>query len=125
MEFDPHSADYRNGAYATYRWLRDEAPLYRSERRNFWALSRYADVHAGLLDHETFSSAHGIMLDQLNTPGFCSETDFPGFVIGTDPPLHTQLRGLVNRSFSARTAESLTGAVRTARPAANAHPGRW
>ena len=114
MEFDPYSDDYWNGAYTTYRWLRDEAPVYRSDRRDFWALSRYEDVHAALLNSATFSSAQGIMLDQLNTPGFSSERDLPGFLIGTDPPLHQQLRSLVNRSFSARTVESLEGAVRKA-----------
>lgn len=112
MEFDPYSEDYWNGAYDTYRMLRDEAPLYRNDRRNFWALSRYVDVHEAFRDFKTFVSGQGIMLDQLNTDGFNSEESFPGFVIGTDPPTHTELRGLVNRSFSARSVELMEEAVR-------------
>ena len=33
--------------------LRDEAPLYRNDKHDFWALSRYEDVAAGLIDWET------------------------------------------------------------------------
>jgi len=110
--FDPYSEDFWNGAYDTFRRLRDEAPVYRNERRDFYALSRFDDVHEALRDHATYSSASGIMLNQLTTPGFKSERDFPGFVIGTDPPLHTQLRGLVSRSFSARAVANLEDAVR-------------
>jgi cytochrome P450 len=112
VEFDPYSEDFWNGAYDTFRRLRDEAPLYRNERRNFYALSRYEDVHEALRDHQTYSSASGVILNQLNTPGFSSERDFPGFIIGTDPPLHTQLRGLVSRSFSSRAIAGLEPAVR-------------
>ena len=112
LVFDPYSDVYWNGAYATYKRLRDEAPVYRNERRNFWALSRYDDVHEALRDHGTYSSAQGILLNQLNTDGFNSERDFPGFVIGTDPPVHTQLRGLVSRSFSTRAIAQLETAVR-------------
>ena len=59
MEFDPYSDDFWNGAYATYRWLRDEAPVYRSDRRDFWALSRYEDVHAALLNSTTSPALRG------------------------------------------------------------------
>lgn len=110
--FDPYSEDYWNGAYGTYKRLRDEAPIYHNEARNFWALSRYEDVHEGLRDFTTFKSGSGIVLTQLNTPGFDSERDFPGFIIGTDPPTHTELRGLVKRSFSPRAIEQLESAVR-------------
>jgi cytochrome P450 len=112
VEFDPYSEDFWNGAYDTFRRLRDEAPVYRNDRRDFFALSRYEDVHEALRDHGTYSSASGVILNQLTTPGFNSQRDFPGFVIGTDPPLHTQLRGLVSRSFSARAVADLEEAVR-------------
>ena len=55
MEFDPLSADFFDDPYDTYRWLRDEAPVYHNERYGFWALSRFADVVAAHRDWKTFS----------------------------------------------------------------------
>ena len=43
--------------------MRDEAPLYRNDRYDFWALSRFADVEAAHRDPQTFSSAHGTVLE--------------------------------------------------------------
>ena len=41
--------------YETYRWLRDDAPVYHNEQYGFWALSRYDDVVAAHRDWKTFS----------------------------------------------------------------------
>ena len=49
-----------------YRRLRDEAPVYFSEKYGFYALSRFADVLAAHRDWEGFSSAHGIELFTLS-----------------------------------------------------------
>jgi hypothetical protein len=35
--------------------LREDAPIYYNDRYDFWALSRYDDVHGGLLNWQTFS----------------------------------------------------------------------
>ena len=37
--FDPYSDDYFNMPFETYRRMRDEAPLYYSEKYDFWALT--------------------------------------------------------------------------------------
>ena len=50
MELNPFSYEFHEDPYPTYRWLRDNAPLYRNERLDFWALSRFADVMAGFVD---------------------------------------------------------------------------
>ena len=63
--FDPYSDDYFNSPFETYRRMRDEAPLYYSEKYDFWALTRYEDVSAAIRDHETFSSAKGVTLDMV------------------------------------------------------------
>ena len=41
FDADPHPV---------WRRMRDEAPLYRNDAYDFWALSRIADVEAGLLE---------------------------------------------------------------------------
>lgn len=65
VEFDPYSDVFFDDPYETYRRLRDEAPVYHSERWDFYALSRYEDVVAAHRDWETFSSAYGVTLDGL------------------------------------------------------------
>src|SRR5881392_328184 len=100
MEFDPLSDDFFNGAWETYRWLRDEAPVYRNEALNFWALSRYEDVQPAYKEWTTYRSRSGIMLDQLNIEGFDGPTFMPGFLGVYDPPLHTRLRKLVTQAFT-------------------------
>lgn len=46
--------------------MRDEAPVYYSERWDFYALTRNEDVVAAHRDWETFSSAYGVTLDALS-----------------------------------------------------------
>src|SRR5437660_7609280 len=55
--WDPFDVDIDRDPYDIWRRLRDEAPLYRNEKHDFWALSRYADVEAAHRDPTTFSSA--------------------------------------------------------------------
>jgi cytochrome P450 len=43
--------------YPIYRRLRDESPVFWSDRLNAWLVSRYADAKAVLEDPERFSSA--------------------------------------------------------------------
>ena len=66
VEFDPFSDDFFNDPTEMYRRLRDEAPVYFSEKYGFYALSRFADVLAAHRDWEGFSSAHGIELFSLS-----------------------------------------------------------
>jgi cytochrome P450 len=59
VEFDPFSDVFFDDPYEMYRRLRDDAPVYHSERYGFWALSRYDDVVEAHKDWKTFSSSHG------------------------------------------------------------------
>ena len=44
LVFDPFSQDFFDGAYETYRRMRDEAPVYYNEEHDFYALTRHEDV---------------------------------------------------------------------------------
>src|SRR4029077_9785504 len=63
--FDPFSDQFFDDPTEVYRRLRDEAPVYFSEKYGFYALSRFADVLAAHRDWQGFSSAHGIELFTL------------------------------------------------------------
>jgi cytochrome P450 len=110
LEFDPFSDDYFNGPYDLYRRLRDEAPVYFSEKYGFWALFRYEDVCAAHKDWQTFSSSHGVDLSTLNT-----DPDIIKMyrsIIMMDPPEHDRLRSLVSRVFTPRAVGALEPMVR-------------
>src|SRR5919112_2813808 len=84
MVFDPYSEEFFQDPTEIYRWLRDEAPVYHNAERGFWALSRFDDVLRAHRDWETFSSTHGVSLDDLVTPG----DSLAGSMITMDPPEH-------------------------------------
>jgi cytochrome P450 len=112
--FDPYSEDYFDSPFETYRRMRDEAPLYYSEKYDFWALTRYDDVTAAIRDHETFSSAKGVTLDIVKAAAVLED---PGSVTGKiiislDPPEHERMRKLVNRVFTPRAVTALESLVR-------------
>jgi len=110
VEFDPFSDEYFNDPSEVYRRLRDEAPVYFSERYGFYALSRFADVLAAHREWETFSSAHGIDLSTLTKDP--DEIKTYRMIIMMDPPEHDRLRALVSRVFTPRRVESLEPMIR-------------
>jgi len=110
VEFDPFSDEYFNDPSEVYRRLRDEAPVYFSERYGFYALSRFADVLAAHREWETFSSAHGIDLSTLTKDP--DEIKTYRMIIMMDPPEHDRLRALVSRVFTPRRVEALEPMIR-------------
>jgi cytochrome P450 len=93
VEYDPFSPEIQADPYPVYRHLRDHAPLYRNERLDFWAVSRYDDVVAVARDWKTYSSSFGVDID--NTGGEFGHGNF----LEEDPPLHDQLRAVVRTEF--------------------------
>ncbi|OLP03989.1 cytochrome [Mycolicibacterium porcinum] len=110
VEFDPFSAEFFDGAYETFRRLRDEAPVYYNEKWDFWALSRYEDVAPATRDHETFSSAKGATLDAVKA--YDGAIPPPKVIISMDPPEHQKMRKLVSNVFTPRAIASLEDMVR-------------
>jgi len=107
LYWDPIDVAIDDDPYDTWRRLRDEAPLYRNERYDFWALSRFADVEAAHRDPATFVSSHGTVLELM--------TDQPvpsGMMIFQDPPEHSRLRSLVSRAFTPRRTSGLEDHIR-------------
>ncbi|HVY10423.1 MAG TPA: cytochrome P450 [Mycobacteriales bacterium] len=108
VEFDPFSDDFFNAPWETYRRMRDEAPVYYSEKYDFFAITRHEDVLAAYRDTETFSSARGIDLGMVLTG---TAPPVP-LVILMDPPEHRTMRSLVNRVFTPKAVAKLEPMVR-------------
>ena len=110
VEFDPLSEEFFNDPTEMYRRLRDEAPVYYSERYGFYALSRFADVLAAHRDWQGFSSAHGIELFTLAKDP--EEIASYRSIIMMDPPEHDRFRTLVSRVFTPRAVTALEPMIR-------------
>jgi cytochrome P450 len=110
VEFDPFSDQYFNDPTEVYRRLRDEAPVYFSERYGFYALSRFADVVTAHRDWKGLSSTHGVDLSTLSKdPELIRSLRL---IIMMDPPEHDRLRALVSRVFTPRAVTALEPMIR-------------
>src|SRR5207248_2194048 len=90
LSWDPFAPDVIADPYPWYRRLQDEAPVYRQEELDFWALSRFDDVLAGARAHAMLSSSEGVIYTRAPLP----------MMLTMDPPDHTRLRRLVSRDFT-------------------------
>ena len=111
VDFDPFSDEYFDDPTEVYRRLRDEAPVYYSEKYNFYALSRFADVVSAHRDLEAFTSTHGIELFALTTK---TPEEIASYrqIIMMDPPEHDVMRALVSRVFTPRAMVALEPMIR-------------
>jgi cytochrome P450 len=107
LYWDPYDADIERNPYETWRRLRDEAPVYRNEKLDFYALTRFDDVEAAHRDPHTFSSKRGTVLEIMGP-----DLSRTGQMIFLDPPEHTSLRQLVSRAFTPRRVSELEHRVR-------------
>ncbi|MFL0275833.1 cytochrome P450 [Mycobacterium sp. SMC-19] len=106
--YDPYDVDLNSDPYPMFRRLREEAPLYYNAEHDFYALSRFDDVNKALVDHQTFSSARGAILELIkaNTP------IPPGLILFEDPPIHDIHRKLLARMFTPRKISELESKIR-------------
>jgi cytochrome P450 len=106
--YDPYDVKINADPYPAFRRLREDAPLYYNEQHAFYALSRFADVDGALVDHETFSSARGAILELIK-----ANIDIPpGVIIFEDPPIHDVHRKLLARMFTPRKISDLEPKIR-------------
>lgn len=95
LRWDPFDRGLHADPYSAWKRLRDEAPVYYNPEHGFYALSRFDDVMTASLDTDAFSSEHGIILDTITEDPLPP----PQPMIMMDPPDHTALRKMVNRTF--------------------------
>jgi cytochrome P450 len=106
--YDPYDFEIDTDPHPIWRRMRDEAPLYRNDRYDFWALSRFEDVASGLADWRTYSSARGTVLELLRNGARIP----PGTILFEDPPLHDAHRALLARLFTPRRIAEIEPQVR-------------
>jgi cytochrome P450 len=108
LYWDPFDVQIDTSPYDCWRRMRDEAPVYRNEGYDFWALSRFADVQSSSADPRTFLSSRGTVLELMG-----SDMTNTNMIIFMDPPEHDSLRALVSRAFTPRRVSVLEERIRS------------
>ena len=109
IDFNPYAYEVHEDPYPLYARLRSEAPVYRNEELDFWALARHVDVLAAFKDVRRFSNRFGVSIDPSSYgPHARIGTSF----LAMDPPEHTRMRGLISRSFTPRRVREMEPRIR-------------
>ena len=109
LHYSPYDYAIHEDPYPTYARLRDEAPLYRNDELDFWALSRHDDVLAAFRNPAQLSNRFGVSLDpSAYGPSAHRSMSF----LAMDPPAHTRMRSLVSKAFTPRRVAALEDGVR-------------
>jgi cytochrome P450 len=114
LEVSLTSPEFFQSPWPVYQALRVESPVYWCESWSQWLVTRHADVNFIMRHPELFSSS-GWEARYLGQLPEGSQASLPNVyrhygtkvVSNTDPPEHTRLRRLVQRSFSPRVIESI------------------
>ena len=113
VHYNPFDPATRCDPWPVYARLRAESPVHRSPELPLTAVSRYQDVMAVLKNPGASSSTALRDLFNSNSAGGSDEGGLEGeTLIGSDPPVHTRLRKIVNRAFLPSRIAALEPRVR-------------
>jgi cytochrome P450 len=101
--WDPYDFAITADPYPVFARLREQAPIYYNEKHDFYTLSRFDDVERALIDHETYISGRGAILEMIK-----ANVAVPrGLFLFEDPPVHTVHRSLLKRAFTPHKMKAL------------------
>lgn len=106
-DVDLYTESARADPYAIYAELRELGPVVHLSRYDLYALPRYDEVRAALMDWQTFSSARGVFVDRdVNA-------QLEGITLCSDPPEHTAMRSVLGRPLRADQMREVTPRIET------------
>ena len=108
--YDPYDRKLDADPHPMWKRMRDEMPLFYNEKYDFYAVTRYEDVHRMSVDWQTFSSGRGSVIELIKLP----EEHFAPFknMLFEDPPEHDQHRQILARTFLPRRIAELEPLIR-------------
>jgi hypothetical protein len=110
LTYSPYDYEIHEDPYPVYARLRNEAPVYRNDEFDFWALSRHQDVLGAFRNLDGFSNAQGVSLEPS---AFGPDAhQFMSF-LALDPPRHTRMRSLVGKGFTPSKVAEMEEGIRT------------
>ena len=104
-DFDPFEPDFVANPHPTWARLREQHPVARGARWDFWALTRYDDVRTVSADYGTFTSELGIVVPSNPVSGRRAPLHF-------DPPEHPRYRRPLNAALSEKKVRGLEPRIR-------------
>jgi len=115
VAFTPCSGESWRNPWPMYAALREQDPVHHvvpdhAPDKDYWVLSRYADVLDAVRDWETFSSYQGLTVDYGEVERLGLADNRP--LVFLDPPEHTELRRLVHKGFTPKQMIQVEPAVR-------------
>lgn len=108
---NPLTPEFLQNPYPTYRQLREEAPIFWSEKSKYWLITRYEDVHSILKDMSYEKQLQrwkqvNPMMKMIPEVSKLIDTRSK-WMLNMNPPDHTRLRGLVNRAFTPKMVNEM------------------
>ena len=119
LYWDPFDVEIDIDPHPTWKRMRDDAPVYRNDRHDFFALTRYHDVEAAHRDPKSFCSVLRTALEPIVHA--CTPT---GQMIFLDPPATHQRQVISSRATSPRHIEALEDRVRGSAPTPRRNRGK-
>jgi cytochrome P450 len=113
VDLDPREAQFVQNPYAAYDAIRAQLAAFKWEQYGHWCFPHYEDVNALLRDRRFGRQIlHLATREELGWPEPPEHikvfTDHEKHsLLELEPPVHTRLRGLVNRAFLSRQVERL------------------
>jgi cytochrome P450 len=109
--FHPFLPEHRRDPHATWRALREQAPVYRSRIFAAWVCTRYDDVLHVLGDPNFTTDRSDVPIMKLVSRLSRRDARFSALIernlLTIDGAPHRRLRGLVSRAFTPRRVERL------------------
>jgi cytochrome P450 len=117
VDCDPRAPDFVQDPYAFYRHLHRTTPRFYWAQYGHWCFASHRDVNALLRDRRFGRQIlHMATREELGLPpqdlGLKAFDDVERYsLLELEPPLHTQLRGFINRPFLARAIDRLAAPI--------------
>jgi 4-methoxybenzoate monooxygenase (O-demethylating) len=101
---DPFSHEVLEDPLPMHEQLREAGPVVHLSRYDVYALARYEQVHAALVDWQQFQSAAGVGLSNFRTE---KPWRPPSLLLEADPPRHDAPRRVLSKVLGPRALRSL------------------
>ncbi len=113
VDLDPRDTQFVQNPYTAYDTIREACPVFKWQQYGHWCFANFDDVSALLRDRRFGRQIlHVASREELGWPEVpehikpFSEHETHS-LLELEPPVHTRLRGLVNRAFLSRQVERL------------------
>ena len=113
VQLDPREAQFYTNPYPYYDRIRETVPAFKWEQYGHWCFARHEDVNTLLRDrrfgrqilHVASREELGMAEPAVHLKAFTDHEQHS--LLELEPPVHTRLRGLINRAFLSRNIERL------------------